>query len=1121
MLDVGRWTLDVQARQRRGGPLSRCLLVALLVAAGHALPAADLPGKRPAPVGKFGRAVDIANMPLRTRSLETYGRFPLTVELWCKLPGEKMQRFHLLAANAPGRPAAHWEIYSTPLQGHLTATISAVEPRQIESFVRITDDQWHHVALTCDGRSAALYLDGREVARQDVKPATPAKEPAKEPRTEDLELFVGSDVPQNTAPPLPALVDELRISSTVRPVEARRIDAVPAKPLEADEHTAGLWHFDEETGNRRGDASRADNALAYSPGISSAWTPRSSQRPDAEAWEKATDDDWLDGRVNQMDKGPFWGCSMSVPAAAGNKQGPYAAKGMVLRLGDDGDAAVLFDRGLLQMPAAWTGGYLHIPDRRFGLIEHPQLVGNLVFSTPTAPGWDPPATVKPQRDERWAPLPKEWARYQGAYLHGRRTILAYTVGGIQVYDLPWTRKAGGLTAVSRTLQIAARTAALRLHVLEGTPLRQSTVNGLPVITWRPDKARGAKDKKATSSGAKASETKANEAKANEAKANEAKANDVQAVALWPPDDSVRLELEQNQLRLVARRSLEPAVTQLFYWRGAAADLPKFAALVLDSPRPERIETLSPERIGGIFRIKRTGLTAGGPPRWTKEIVTTVGHAARVPADGHASRVSHEPTAHEPFALDTLTLPYDNPYGSIFFVTGLGFLRDGRIAISTIYGDVWFVGGEGGGPIGGPPLGGADDKPGRLTWKRFASGMYQPLGMVVRTGDLKTGVPDAIYVLERGQITRLRDLNGDDEADVYENFYNGWQTTGSGHAYDTALKLGADGAFYFFKGQTPEADCRESGCLVRVSPTAAAHEVFATGFRHPIGLGIDPILGTITGGDQQGNWVPATRIDQYHRGGFYGDMRTHHRDKPPTDFDKPICWLPQYVDSSAGGQVWVPRETWGPLGGGLLHLSWGRCTVHWLMRQTIEGQGGSVVQGGIVQGGVVRLPIPKLLSGPITGAFNPRDGQLYVVGLHGWQTAGEKDGCLQRVRYTGAKVHLPLELLAREDGLEARFNEPLDKAAAADVKNYSIEEWNYRYSEQYGSDHWSVVDPDRMGHDAVKIAEVVVSASGRSVLLRVPDLKPAMQVKLTYRLKAADGTPVEDTIHHTIHKLAPK
>lgn len=1098
----------------------RFLVLASIAAAGAAClwfggPAPAQPGKapaakaRPAPEGKFGRAVDIAGMPLRTRSLESYGRCPLTVELWCKLPSEKMQRFHLLAANAPGRPAAHWEIYSTPLQGHLTANLSAFEPRQLESFVRITDDRWHHVALTCDGRAAALYLDGREVARQEVKPAAPPKEPAKaaakEPRAEDLELFLGSDVPQNTAPPLPALVDELRISSVVRRIK------VPDKPLAADEHTVGLWHLDEESGNRRTDASRNDNALAYSPGISSAWTPRSSQRPDAEAWEKATDDDWLDGRVNQMDKGPFWGCSMSVPASAGNAQGPYAAKGIVLRLGDDGDAAALFDRGLLQMPAAWTGGYIHIPDRRFGLIQHPQMVGELVFSTPTEPGWDPPSGVKAERDERWAPLPKQWARYQGLYLHGRRTVLAYTVGSVQVYDLPWTRKAGGLTAISRTLQVAPRTAAMRLHVLAGASLRQTTVGGLTLVTWQPDKKKGPKTKDGKSG--------------DDGKRKPA--DEVLAVALWPGAADARLELEGDRLSLVARRSIDPLVTQLFYWRGPAADLPKFAALVLEAPRPQRIETLAPVLVDGTFRIQRTGLTAGGPPRWTKEITTVgqtdVGHAASMPSVGRSLRERHrlapradhngQDTAHGPFALDTLTLPYDNAYGSIFYVTGLGFLRDGRIAISTIYGDVWFVGVA---TKDAPAKGGAmDDKLARLTWKRFAAGMYQPLGMVVRTGDLKKDIPDAIYVLERGQITRLRDLNGDDEADFYENFYNGWQTTGSGHAYDTALKFAPDDSFYFFKGQTPEPDCRESGCLVRVLPRGAGHEVFATGFRHPIGLSVDPISRTITGADQQGDWVPATRIDEYRRGGFYGDMRTHHRPRPPTDYDKPICWLPQYVDNSAGGQVWVPRGAWGPLGGGPLHLSWGRCTVHWLLRETVDGEGAT----GVAQGGVVRLPIPKLLSGPITGAFNPRDGHLYVVGLYGWQTAGEKDGCLQRVRYTGGGLVVPIGLHARTDEIMLRFNERLDPAAAGDAANYSLEVWNYRYSEQYGSDHWSVADPERMGHDVLKIAKATVATDGRAVVLSVPGLKSAMQSKLTYRLKAADGSPVEDTIHHTIHKLA--
>src|SRR5262249_34854067 len=153
-------------------------------------------------------------------------------------------------------------------------------------------------------------------------------------------------------------------------------------------------------------------------------------------------------------------------------------------------------------------------------------------------------------------------------------------------------------------------------------------------------------------------------------------------------------------------------------------------------------------------------------------------------------------AGEPFALDTLTLPFANPHKSIFYVTGIGFLDRNRIAISTIYGDVWIVSG-------------LNDKLDRLSWQRFASGMYQPFGLAVRQARSgrtglglfgRTKTSPRICVLERGQITELEDLDGDGQADVYRNYYNRWDETGAGHAYDTALKLAPDGSFYFFKGQ---------------------------------------------------------------------------------------------------------------------------------------------------------------------------------------------------------------------------------------------------------------------------------------------------------------------------------
>ena len=68
----------------------------------------------------------------------------------------------------------------------------------------------------------------------------------------------------------------------------------------------------------------------------------------------------------------------------------------------------------------------------------------------------------------------------------------------------------------------------------------------------------------------------------------------------------------------------------------------------------------------------------GPPRWTKPILTR----GEIAADN------------APYVVDTLTLPYENPYKALFFCTGVDFLPDGDIALCTVHGDVWMVKGAG-------------------------------------------------------------------------------------------------------------------------------------------------------------------------------------------------------------------------------------------------------------------------------------------------------------------------------------------------------------------------------------------------------------------------------------------
>jgi hypothetical protein len=49
------------------------------------------------------------------------------------------------------------------------------------------------------------------------------------------------------------------------------------------------------------------------------------------------------------------------------------------------------------------------------------------------------------------------------------------------------------------------------------------------------------------------------------------------------------------------------------------------------------------------------------------------------------------------------------------------------------------------------------------------------------------------------------------------------------------------------------------------------------------------------------------------------------------------------------------------------------------------------------------------SGPQCARFNPKDGHLYVNGMQGWGTYTPKDGCFQRVRFTGGDKPVPVAL----------------------------------------------------------------------------------------------------------------
>jgi len=92
----------------------------------------------------------------------------------------------------------------------------------------------------------------------------------------------------------------------------------------------------------------------------------------------------------------------------------------------------------------------------------------------------------------------------------------------------------------------------------------------------------------------------------------------------------------------------------------------------------------------------------------------------------------------------------------------------------------------------------------------------------------------------------------------------------------------------------------------------------------------------------------------------------------------------------------------------------------------------------------------------------------------------------------------------------RFTAALDPQATIDVSRYSARIWSIKRTSEYGSDHY--------GERSLKITAASLSADGHTVFLKIPGIRPARCMEITYRIRGRRGETVDGVIHNTIHKL---
>lgn len=445
-----------------------------------------------------------------------------------------------------------------------------------------------------------------------------------------------------------------------------------------------------------------------------------------------------------------------------------------------------------------------------------------------------------------------------------------------------------------------------------------------------------------------------------------------------------------------------------------------------------------------------------------------------------------------YRIETVVLPTDAP----FHVTGLDINEAGDVAVATRLGEVWILGAAA-----------AVGEPSASDWRLFAEGLAEPTGLI-------WDEDGSIVVGQKPELTRLTDTDGDGVANDYTNLTDGWEFHDNYHEYNFGPARTADGAYVgtlnlghgnpdgysWGDNRVMVSAGGHRGWAYRVDPDGGL-SMFASGLRSPAGVGVSPD-GEIFYTDNQGDWVPTSKLHVLQEGRFYGHPASL-RDHPDYSIEKidsmtiedfaemseePVLWIPhQEVANSPGNPVWdLTGGGFGPFDGQIFICDQTQSNVFRAMLETVNGRR---------QGAVVNFA-NGFQSGNIRLAFHP-NGDLWVGQTSGgWGSVGEKPFGLQRLVWDKETAPFELHRISMtENGFRLDFTDDLDPASIS-PEGVSIEAWRYAYSDAYGSDK---IDLRR-----VEALSVESGDTPRSILIDV-EARPGTVMAIDFGgLRSASG-----------------
>ena len=351
-----------------------------------------------------------------------------------------------------------------------------------------------------------------------------------------------------------------------------------------------------------------------------------------------------------------------------------------------------------------------------------------------------------------------------------------------------------------------------------------------------------------------------------------------------------------------------------------------------------------------------------------------------------------------------------------------------------------------------------------SFKKFAQGLHEPLGLAVRQEKGADGKPvTAVYCTQRGELTRLVDTDGDDVADLYEAFCTDWGVSGNFHEFGFGPKFDREGNAWVtlnvgFCDSLGKSIVKWRGCALKVDQTGRASWV-CDGLRSPNGIG-QLGDGAMFYLDNQGDYVGTNRMSVMTPGSWHGHpsslhWRADYQEKGPKPAKTPATiWFPykKMGQSTADFLLYAPQsqleavnaavkaEKFGPFAGQVFVGDQTLCTVERVFIEKVDG----VYQGAC-------FPFRSNLDSGVNRLCWAGDGSMFVGQTdRGWGSTGRLRYGLQRLVWTGLTPFEARTMRVTPDGFEVAFTKDLDRAAAGDPASYGMVSYTYEYHPEYGS-----------------------------------------------------------------------